>query len=113
MTWAIVSFDGGTAVSLGVGYALPPKYPTHGRCVRMEILGDKGVLLLDEDHKENILYTEEGFPHAYVGFDHLATGRPCAHATAEQARQTLEVTLAIEQSARSGQTVKLPLSERI
>ena len=145
VTWAIVSFDDGTAVSLGVGYALPPKYPTHGRCVRMEILGDKGVLLLDEDHKENVLYTEEGFPHAYVGhelemvfltsnasgnvalgdywgpladetrtwLDHLATGRPCAHATAEQARQTLEVTLAIEQSARSGQTVKLPLPERI
>ncbi|HBK78583.1 MAG TPA: hypothetical protein DDZ83_02675 [Nitrospinae bacterium] len=130
----MVTFADGAAVSLGVGYARPPKYPTHGRLVRTEVLGEKGVLFLDEDHKENILYTEEGFPHAYVPghglemvfltsnasgnmalgdywgplgdetrswIDHLATGRPCPHATAEQARQTLEVTSAIDRSARN------------
>lgn len=145
VTWAIVTFSDGAAVSLGVGYALPPRYPVHGRSVRVEVLGDKGVLLLDEDHKENVLYTEEGFPHAYVGhdlemvfltsnasgnaalgdywgpladetrawLDHLATGRPSIHTPAAEARQTLEVTLAIEQSARRGQAVKLPLSEGV
>ena len=145
-TWSVVTFADGTAIGLGVGYALPPKYPTHGRLVRTEVLGEKGVLFLDEDHKENILYTEEGIPHAYVPdhglemvfltsnasgnmalgdywgplgdetrswIDHLATGRPCPHTTAHQARQTLEVTTAIEKSARAGETVKLPLPEGV
>lgn len=144
VTWAIVNFADGASVSLGVGYALPPKYPIHGRAVRVEVLGEKGVALLDEDHRENVLYTEEGFPHAYVPgvglemvfltsnasgnaalgdywgplgdetrswLDHLATGKPSPHTTAEQARQTLEVTMAIERSARAGQVVKLPIQD--
>jgi predicted dehydrogenase len=142
----VLTFCDGTVVTLGVGYALPPKYPTHGRLVRVEVLGEKGVVLLDEDHKENILYTEEGYPHAYVPdhglemvfltsnasgnralgdywgplgeetrswLDHLATGKPCPHTTAEQARQTLEVTTAIERSARSGIPVTLPLPQSV
>ena len=145
-TWSVVTFADGSSIGLGVGYALPEKYPTHGRLVRTEVLGEKGVLFLDEDHKENILYTEEGIPHAYVPghglemvfltsnasgnmalgdywgplgeetrswIDHLATGRPCPHTTAHQARQTLEVTTAIEKSARIGEVVKLPLPEGV
>jgi predicted dehydrogenase len=144
VTWAVLTFADGAVVSLGVGYALPPKYPTHGRLVRTEVLGSKGVLFLDEDHKENILYTEEGFPHAYVPghdmemvflasnasgnqalgsywgplgeetrswIDHLATGRPSPHTTAAEARQVLEITTAIEKSARAGEAVTLPLPE--
>jgi len=44
--------------------------------------------------------------------DHLSIGRPCALATPEDARQTLEVTLAIEQSAQSKEAVRFPLKER-
>jgi predicted dehydrogenase len=146
VTWAVVTFSDGTVINLGVGYALPPKYPTHGRLVRVEVLGEKGVLLLDEDHKENILYTEESFPHAYIPdhglemvfltsnasgnmalgnywgplgeetrswLDHLATGKPCPHTTAEEARQTLEVTTAIEMSVRTGEPIKLPVGPEI
>jgi hypothetical protein len=40
--------------------------------------------------------------------DHLVTGRPCAHTTAREGRQTLEITLAIEHAARTGESVKLP-----
>ena len=40
--------------------------------------------------------------------DHLVTGRPCPHTTAREGRLTLEVTLAIEHSARTGESVKLP-----
>jgi len=43
--------------------------------------------------------------------DHIATGRPCIHTTPEEARTTLEVTLAIEQAALTKESVKLPLSE--
>ena len=42
--------------------------------------------------------------------DHLALGKPCALASAPEARHTLEVTLAIERSAASGKAVKLPLA---
>jgi len=41
--------------------------------------------------------------------DHLVTGNPTAHTTPEQARMNLEVTHAIERSARTGQAVRLPL----
>ena len=67
VTWAIVTYSDGTIVNLGVGYALPGNYPTHGRLIRVEVLGEKGVLFFDEDHKENIIQSEEGVSHAYVG----------------------------------------------
>jgi predicted dehydrogenase len=142
VTWSILTFADGAVMSLGVGYALPEKYPAMGQSIRLEVLGTEGVLLLDDDHKDQILYTDRGVPRSYVPgldlnmaflggsssgdwalgdfwgpvasetrawLDHLATGRPCALATAAEARQTLEVTLAIEQSARTRQTVPLPL----
>jgi predicted dehydrogenase len=67
VTWAIVTYSDGTIVNLGVGYALPANYPTHGRLVRVEILGEKGVLFYDEDHRENIIQSEDGVANAYVG----------------------------------------------
>ena len=42
-----------------------------------------------------------------VWLDHLSRNRPCPMATAREARQTLEITLAIEESARTGQTIRL------
>ena len=65
--WAIVTYSDGTVVSLGLGYALPSNYPSHGRLVRTEILGEKGVLFFDGDHRENIIHSEEGVLSAYVG----------------------------------------------
>ena len=41
--------------------------------------------------------------------DHLVTGNPTAHTTPEQARMNLEVTHAIERSAKTGQALRLPL----
>jgi predicted dehydrogenase len=42
-----------------------------------------------------------------VWLDHLSRNRPCPMATVREARQTLEITLAIEESARSGEAVRL------
>ena len=39
--------------------------------------------------------------------DHLSTGKQCNHTTAKEGRQTLAVTIAIEESSRTGQTIKL------
>jgi predicted dehydrogenase len=41
--------------------------------------------------------------------DHLVTGAPTVHATPQQARVTLETTIAIERAAATGQTIRLPL----
>ena len=101
-----------------------------------------GVMILDDDHTDQLMYTDKGMPHVYLPdhavnmvflqsgtpgdwalgelwgpianetrawLDHLALGKPCALATAPEARHTLEVTLAIERSAASGKPIALPL----
>jgi len=66
VTWAIITFDNGAVVNLGVCYALPAKYPSVGQSSRFEILGEDGVILLDADNKDSLLYTDHGAPHTYV-----------------------------------------------
>jgi predicted dehydrogenase len=139
-TWAIVTFASGCIVNLGIFYGLPSKYPTFGQSPRFEILGKEGVILLDADNKDSLLYTDNGAEHAYVPdhkttmlfmqtnssgdwaqgdywgpianetrswLDHLVTGRATPHPTAHDGRRTLAVTLAIEESARTGKAVRL------
>ena len=141
VTWAILTYGDGAVANLGVSYALPEKYPALGHAARVEGLGTEGVMILDDDHTEQLMYSEKGFPHFYLPdhsvnmvflqsgtpgdwalgdfwgpianetrawLDHLALGKPCALATAREARRTLEVTLAIEQSAKSRKPVALP-----
>jgi predicted dehydrogenase len=66
VTWAILTFADGAVASVGVDYALPEKYPSLGQSPRMEVLGTEGVIILDEDHKEHIIYTNKGISHGYV-----------------------------------------------
>jgi predicted dehydrogenase len=66
VTWAIITFENGAVVNLGICYALPAKYPTVGQSSRFEILGEDGVILLDVDNKDSLLYTDRGAPHTYV-----------------------------------------------
>ena len=66
VTWAIITFENGAVVNLGICYALPEKYPTVGQSSRFEILGEDGVILLDADNKDSLLYTDRGAPHTYV-----------------------------------------------
>jgi hypothetical protein len=44
-----------------------------------------------------------------VWLDHVLSGQPCALATPEQARLSLETTIAIDRAARTGLPVRLPL----
>ncbi|MCC7082117.1 MAG: Gfo/Idh/MocA family oxidoreductase [Burkholderiales bacterium] len=143
LTWAILRYDDGAAVNLGVCYALPEKYPALGHAARVELIGTDGVMLLDDDHTDQVMYSDHGVPHVYLPdhsvnavflssgtpgdwalgdfigpvatetrawLDHLATGKACHLATPQTARANLEATLAIEQAARTGQTVALPLA---
>ncbi|MDH4308926.1 MAG: Gfo/Idh/MocA family oxidoreductase [Acidimicrobiia bacterium] len=139
LTWATLRYDDGAAVNLGVCYVLPEKYPALGHAARVELIGTDGVMLLDDDHTDQVMYSDHGVPHVYlpghtvnavflssgtpgdwalgefVGplaaetrswLDHLATGRGCNLADPVQARHTLAVTLAIEEAARTGSTVR-------
>jgi predicted dehydrogenase len=144
VSYAVLTYDDGAVLNLGVSYALPEKYPALGHAARVELVGTGGVMILDDDHTDQLMYTEKGIPHVYLPdhvvnmvflqsgtpgdwalgefwgpianetrawLDHLATGRPCTLATPQEARATLEATLAIEHSMRVGIAVTLPLRD--
>ena len=139
-TFALITYENGAVVNLGVYFALPAHAPQLGMGVRIEVYGSEGALILNDDHTDELLITNKGIPHAYipglqfqtaflssstpgnwhlgdywgpvadesrVWLDHLSRNRPCPMATAREARQTLEITLAIEESARIGKANKL------
>jgi predicted dehydrogenase len=66
VNWAIVTYANGAVVSFGVSYALPEKYPALGHAARVEILGTEGVMILDGDHTDQLMYTNKGIPHVYL-----------------------------------------------
>lgn len=138
--WAILKLADGAIVNLGVSFVLPDRYPSLGYSGRFEILGTEGTLIIDDDHLDQLMYTEQGIPHIYIPnhtvnmaflgssapgdwaegdfwgplanetrawLDHLVTGRPCALTTAEEARNNLAITLAIEHAVASGKPVRL------
>lgn len=66
VSYAILTYDDGTVINLGVSYALPEKYPALGHAARVEVLGTEGVIILDDDHTDQLMYTEKGIPHVYL-----------------------------------------------
>lgn len=143
VTWAIVTCADGAVLNFGVCYALPQHYPSLGHAARVELLGTDGVLIINDDHTDQIMYTNAGVPHVYIPdhevnmvflgsgtpgdwalgefqgpvasetrawLDHLATGSSCVLATPSEARRTLEISLAIERSLKTGAVVSLPLT---
>lgn len=66
VSYAILTYDDGTVVNLGVSYALPEKYPALGHAARVEVLGTEGVMILDDDHTDQLMYSEKGIPHVYL-----------------------------------------------
>lgn len=66
VNWAVFTYADGTVVNLGISYALPEKYPSLGHAARVEILGTEGVIILDDDHTDQLMYTEKGIPHVYL-----------------------------------------------
>jgi len=64
--WAVFTYADGTVVNLGISYALPEKYPALGHAARVEILGTEGVMILDDDHTDQLMYSNKGMPHVYL-----------------------------------------------
>jgi predicted dehydrogenase len=144
VTWVIVTLADGAVVNFGVCYALPRHYPALGHAARVELLGVDGVLIIDDDHTDQLMYSEHQAPHVYIPehnvnmvflgsgtpgdwalgefhgpvaaetrawLDRLSMGRPCVLATAQDARRTIEITVAIERSLRTGMPVTLPFKK--
>ena len=142
-TYAIVTLKDGAVVDLGVCYALPKHYPALGHAARVELIGTDGVLIIDDDHTDQMMYSQHAAPHVYLPdhnvemvflgsgtpgdwalgefqgpvatemrnwLDHLSMGRPCMVASGADARRTIEITLAIEESLKAGAPVRLPLA---
>ena len=66
LVWAIVTLADGAILNLGECYALPHHYPALGHAARVELIGADGVMILDDDHTDQILVTEHGAPHVYI-----------------------------------------------
>lgn len=66
VSYAILTYDDGAVVNLGVSYALPEKYPALGHAARVEVLGTEGVMILDDDHTDQLMYSNKGIPHVYL-----------------------------------------------
>jgi predicted dehydrogenase len=66
LTWAIVTLADGAVINLGISYALPANYPILGQSDRVELLGSDGTMIIDDDHRDHILYSDKGVGHAYV-----------------------------------------------
>ena len=71
VSYAILTYEDGTVVNLGVSYALPEKYPALGHAARVEVLGTGGVMILDDDHTDQLMYSEKGGPHVYLPDHHV------------------------------------------
>ncbi len=137
---AILTCADGAVIAMSVSYALPKGFPVLGHAARVELLGPDGVMLLDDDHADRMLYSEHGVGHVYIPghevnmaflgsgtpgdwamdefwgpvatetrawLDHLTAGTPALHAAPGEARQTLAVTLAMEESLKSGLPVRV------
>ena len=66
LSYAVFTYDDGTIINFGVCYALPGKYPALGHAARVEVLGTEGVMILDDDHTDQLMYSEKGMPHVYL-----------------------------------------------
>ncbi len=70
LSYAVFTYADGTVVNFGVSYALPEKYPALGHAAHVEIIGTDGVMILDDDHTDQLMYSQKGLPHVYLP-DHV------------------------------------------
>lgn len=73
VTSATLTYSDGTVFGFDVCYMLPMGFPTTGQSIRFEMFGSEGVVLIDDDHRDQILYSEEGHQNAYVNAQRLNT----------------------------------------
>ena len=125
--WIMVTMDDGTTITAGSGWVLPLGYPQYSQSW-IEIVGTEGALTVDDTHREiSINTTEHGirYPlssmpgepvdHVFAGamvsetnhfIDAVALDHPVL-ANAREARLVMDVTMAADLSAETGEPVVL------
>jgi len=125
----VITMDDGVTVTISAGWSLPPGYPNFSS-TWIEFIGTEGALMLDASHKDIVLNTvKDGvrFPlstmpgeyvdHVYAGpmeretihfLEAVVYDRPVM-VEPRLARQTMEVYIAADLSAETGEVVELPL----
>lgn len=125
--WIIVTMDDGTTITAGSGWVLPLGYPQYSQSW-IEVIGTEGALTVDDTHREirinttkhGIRYPLSSMPgeqvdHVFSGamvdetlhfLDAVANDHPVL-ATAREARLVMDVTIAADLSAESGQAIYL------
>lgn len=66
VTTATLTYSDGSVFGFDVCYMLPIGFPTTGQSIRFEMFGSDGALLIDDDHRDQILYSEHGYENAYA-----------------------------------------------
>ncbi|MBN42686.1 MAG: oxidoreductase [Alphaproteobacteria bacterium] len=127
--WIMVTMDDGTTITAGSGWVLPLGYPQYSQSW-IEIVGTNGALTVDDTHREirlntaadGIRYPLSSMPgepvdHVFAGamvdetnhfVSAVAFNRPVL-ATAREARLVMDVTMAADLSAITGEPVDLIL----
>ncbi|MGZ5036087.1 MAG: Gfo/Idh/MocA family protein [Usitatibacter sp.] len=129
--WIMVTMDSGLSLVVGGGWTLPPGYPNFST-TWIEMVGTEGAVIVDDSHRDVVLNTMakgmqlpmstmpgEPVDHTYAGpmaaetihfLEAVALDRPVL-VTPEHARMVMEVYIAADMSAESGQPVPLPLPD--
>lgn len=66
IAFSMIRYDDGTVADLGVCYMLPMGFPTTGQSIRFEVFGTDGALMIDDDHRDQMMYSEHGYQNTYA-----------------------------------------------
>ena len=130
--WIMVTLDDGMTITVGAGWILPLGYPNFSN-TWIEVIGTDGSLFIDDTHKDvqlntvkdGVRYPLSSMPgepvnHAYAGPMHnetihfleaIALNRPVL-VKPEEARQVMDLYIAADLSAETGEPVMLPRNYR-
>lgn len=128
--WTMVTMDNGVIITVGACWTAPPGHPNYSG-TWIEFSGTKGMLTIDDTHRDVILNTMENgirlpmssmpgeqVQHVFAGPMHnegvhfleaVALDRPVM-VTPKQARQVMEVYMAADLSVERNEPVTLPLN---
>jgi len=127
--WITVTMDSGLSFVVGGGWSLPLGYPNFST-TWIEFIGTEGAVMVDDSHKDVVINTMkkgmqlpmstmpgEQVDHVFAGpmaaetihfIEAVVFDRPVL-VTGEEARAVMEVYMAADLSAESGNPVYLPL----
>ena len=130
--WIMVTLDDGMTITVGAGWILPLGYPNFSN-TWIEIIGTDGSLFIDDTHKDvqlntvkdGVRYPMSSMPgepvnHTYAGPMHnetmhfleaVALNKPVL-VKPEEARLVMDLYVAADLSAETGEPVMLPRNDR-